>query len=81
MFGTTLYRINIGLVDARFIWYLSVTAIVTGHIIAVWVSHATAYAVLDASRHSQYPMLMLMVSYTMLSLWILAQPIIEPAIK
>ena len=27
------------------------------------------------------PMLMLMVSYTMLSLWILAQPIIEPAIK
>ena len=32
LFGTTLYRIDIGLVDARFIWYLSVTAIVTGHI-------------------------------------------------
>ena len=83
LFGTTLYRIDIGLVDARFIWYLSVTAIVTGHIIAVWISHATAYAVFDAdtARRSQYPMLLLMVGYTMLSLWILAQPIIELAIK
>src|ERR1051325_2446294 len=83
LFGTTLYRIDIGLVDARFIWYLSVAAIVTGHIIAVWISHATAYAVLDpgTARRSQYPMLVVMVGYTMLSLWILAQPIIELAIK
>jgi len=83
LFGTMLYRIYIGLVDARFIWYLSVVAIVTGHIISVWISHATAYAVLDAdtARRSQYPMLLLMVGYTMLSLWILAQPIVEPAIK
>jgi hypothetical protein len=83
LFGTMLYRIDIGLVDARFIWYLSVVAIVTGHIIAVWIGHATAYAVFDAAtaRRSQYPMLVLMVGYTMLSLWILAQPIVEPAIK
>jgi len=83
LFGTMLYRIDIGLVDARFIWYLSVVAIVTGHIIAVWISHATAYAVFDAdtARRSQYPMLLLMVGYTMLSLWILAQPIVEPTIK
>jgi len=81
LFGTMLYRIDIGLVDARFIWYLSVAAIVTGHIIAVWISHATAYAVFDAdtARRSQYPMLLLMVAYTMLSLWILAQPIVELA--
>jgi hypothetical protein len=26
---------------------------------------------------SQYPMLVLMVGYTMISLWILAQPIVE----
>jgi len=83
LFGTTLYRIDIGLVDARFVWYLSVAAIVTGHIIAVWIGHATAYATLDAdtARRSQYPMLLLMVGYTMLSLWILAQPIVEPTIK
>jgi hypothetical protein len=84
LFGTTLYRIDIGLVDARFIWYLSVTAIVMGHIIAVWIGHVTAFAKLrDASmaRRSQYPMLLLMIGYTILSLWILAQPIVEPAIR
>ncbi|MBX9824205.1 MAG: hypothetical protein K2Y27_04330 [Xanthobacteraceae bacterium] len=83
LFGTTLYRIDIGLVDARFIWYLSVASIVSGHMIAVWIGHVTAYAVLDtgAARRSQYAMLVLMVGYTMLSLWILAQPIVEPAAK
>ena len=41
LFGTMLYRIDIGVVDAKFIWYLSVVAIVTGHIVAVWVGHVT----------------------------------------
>ena len=30
-----------------------------------------------AALRSQYPMLVLMVGYTMISLWILAQPIVE----
>ena len=84
LFGTTLYRIDIGLVDARFLWYFSVSAIVIGHIIAVWVGHVTAYSVFrdaSAARRSQYPMLVLMIGYTMLSLWILAQPIIEPTVR
>jgi hypothetical protein len=84
LFGTTLYRIDIGLVDARFIWYLAVAAIVIGHIIAVWIGHVTAYGVFHeprAARRSQYPMLALMIGYTMLSLWILAQPIVEPTAK
>ena len=80
LFGTTLYRIDIGIVDAKLIWYLAVSAIVTGHIIAVWVGHLTAFAVFSgdsAARRSQFPMLILMVGYTMLSLWIIAQPIVE----
>ena len=84
LFGTRLYRIDIGVVDAKFIWYLSVVAIVTGHIVAVWVAHVTAGTLFrDASiaRRSQYPMLVLMVAYTTLSLWILAQPIVEPSAK
>jgi hypothetical protein len=84
LFGTTLYRIDIGIVDAKLIWYLAVIAIVTGHIIAVWVAHVTAFAVFSdagAARRSQYPMLVLMVGYTMLSLWIIAQPIVEPGAK
>ncbi|MDQ2953405.1 MAG: hypothetical protein M3R18_00510 [Pseudomonadota bacterium] len=82
LFGTILYRIDISVVDARFIWYLAVIAIVSGHIIAVWLAHLTAFAVYADSataRRSQYPMLALMIGYTMLSLWILAEPIVAPA--
>jgi hypothetical protein len=83
LFGTMLYRVDIGIVDARFVWYLAVIAIVTGHIIAIWLAHVAAaqvYADARAARRSQYPMLILMVGYTMLSLWILAQPIVEASV-
>jgi hypothetical protein len=46
----------------------------------VWVGHATAvpaFGSLRIAARSQYPMLLLMVGYTMQSLWILAQPIVE----
>jgi hypothetical protein len=81
LFGTTLYRIDIGIVDARFIWYFAATAIVIGHIIAVWLGHViafTAFADASVAGRSQYPMVVLMIGYTMLSLWIMAQPIVEP---
>ena len=45
-----------------------------------WRYTATAFAVFAdsrAARRSQLPMLALMVGYTMLSLWIIAQPIVE----
>src|SRR5262249_53766930 len=80
LFGTSLYRIDIGIVDAKLIWYLSVSAIVVGHVIAVWVGHVTAFTVFGdptTARRSQFPMLILMVGYTMLSLWIIAQPIVN----
>jgi hypothetical protein len=81
LFGTTLFRINIGIVDARFVWFMAVGAIVIGHIVATWLAHETALTVFEtstAARRSQGPMLILMVGYTVLSLWILSQPIVEP---
>lgn len=80
LFGTTLYRINIGIVDARFVWFMAVSAIVVGHILATWLAHETALMVFGTStsaRRSQAPMLVLMVGYTVLSLWILSQPIVQ----
>ncbi len=80
IFGTRLYLVNIGIVDARFIWYVSVITIVIGHIIAVYLGHNMAerlFGSTRAARRSQIPMLFLMVGYTMISLWILAQPVIE----
>jgi hypothetical protein len=80
LFGTAAYRINIGIVGARFAWYAAVIAIILGHIIAVSLAHLIAMRLLrdrTMALRSQYPMLVLMVGYTIISLWILAQPIVE----
>jgi hypothetical protein len=80
LLGTAEYGINLGIVGAQFGWYTTVLAIVVGHIIAVYLAHLVAVRALGQrtiALRSQYPMLGLMVGYTMLSLWILAQPIVE----
>jgi hypothetical protein len=84
LFGTADYRINIAIVNARFAWFTAVGAIVVGHIIAVYLAHTIALRTLrehQPALRSQYPMLGLMVGYTMVSLWIIAQPIVETAPK
>jgi len=64
-------------------WFETVgmLAILVGHVLAIWVAHATAYDVfsgrLQAIR-SQYPFIAVMVFYTMTSLWIIAQPEVPP---
>jgi hypothetical protein len=53
---------------------------VIGHIIAVYLAHATALLTFSERRaalRSQISIVVLMVGYTMLSLWILSQPIVE----
>ncbi len=80
LFGTAHYRIAMGLVGARFAWYTSVVVIVLGHVLAMYVAHRLAlerFSERRTARRSQYPLAALMVGYTMLSLWILAQPIVE----
>jgi len=80
LFGTARYRPDIGIVGARFAWYTAVVAIVLGHVIAVYVAHVVAlreFRDRRAALRSQVPMLVLMVGYTAVSLWIIAQPIVE----
>jgi hypothetical protein len=80
LFGTAFYKPDIEMVGARFAWYTAVIAIVTGHVIAVYLAHRTALRLFgDGSRTlvSQIPMVALMVAYTMLSLWIIAQPTVR----
>jgi len=60
------------------VWYASLALIVSGHVIAVWIAHFQAGRFFPDRRNalrSQAPMLALMIGYTALSLWILAQPI------
>ena len=79
IFGTSGYETNIGIIGARFVWYTAGISIVAGHVFAVGVSHFIALRVFEPVRialRSQYPLLVLMVGYTMVSLWILSQPIV-----
>jgi hypothetical protein len=80
LFGTASYRVDIGLIGPRLQWQVAVIAVVLGHVIAVYVAHVTALRIFHTRRLallSQIPMLLLMVGYTMCSLWILSQPIVE----
>ena len=79
LWGGQGYQIDIAAVGMEFVWLFAVAAIVIGHVAAVALSHAEALR--DAPAHiavrSQAPMMLFMVGYTMLSLWILSQPIVE----
>jgi hypothetical protein len=79
LLGTEGYQINIGVINARILWYLSVGLIVVGHIMAVYLAHLISLRTFQdraTAISSQYPMLMLMVIYTVVSLWTIAQPIV-----
>jgi hypothetical protein len=79
LFGTAGYRVNLAIASPYVFWYGAVTLVVVGHVIAVYLAHAVALREFRSRRLallSQAPMLALMVGYTMLSLWILAQPIV-----
>ena len=62
------------------VWYLSVAAIVGGHIAGILLAHR--HALRDAPGRATVaglPMVALMIGYTVLSLWIIAAPIVvEP---
>ena len=54
---------------------LDVVFILLGHILAVWIAHARAYALfpsrLQAIR-SQFPIIVVMIGYTVASLWVIS---------
>ena len=64
------------------VWYLSVAAIVAGHVAGIVLAHRLALR--DAPRRAiaaGLPLVALMIGYTVLSLWIIAQPIVvEPGV-
>ncbi|HJP71862.1 MAG TPA: hypothetical protein VJ975_09100 [Candidatus Limnocylindria bacterium] len=69
-------------IPVALVWYLSVGAIVGGHVAGIVLAHRLAMR--DTPRRatvSGLPMVGLMIAYTVLSLWIIAQPIvIEPGL-
>ncbi|MFW5977887.1 MAG: hypothetical protein ACOCP2_01450 [Halohasta sp.] len=55
--------------------------VLAGHVLAVWIAHAAAYDLLPgrlAAIKSQYGITLVMVGYTMISLWIVTTPTVTP---
>jgi hypothetical protein len=55
-------------------------AIIVAHVVAVVLAHRTLNAVQPdrrVARDSELPWLAVMVAYTMLSLWLIAQPLVK----
>ena len=61
------------------LWFLSVGVIVLGHVLAVFLAHHISLRLFGdrlMALRSQVAMVGLMVAYTVVSLWIIAQPIV-----
>ena len=79
LFGTADFKPNSDMINAKFTWYLAVSSIVLGHILAVVISHRTALRLSASSRQAAWlclPHTVLMIAYTLLSLLIIAEPLV-----
>ena len=74
------YEVATGVMPTSVVWYVQIVVIVLAHVAAVVLAHrhlATSTPALREARRSEWPWLVAMVGYTMLSLWLLAQPLVR----
>jgi hypothetical protein len=74
------YELNPNLLPSAVLWYGEVVLIIAVHVAAVFEAHRylgrTARAPREA-RRGEWPWIVAMVGYTMTSLWLLAQPVVQ----
>jgi hypothetical protein len=76
LFGTASAAIDYSLLSQNGAWYAQVAFVVVGHVAALILAHDRALVLYDDPRlavRSQYWMLAVMVGFTTLALWLLAQ--------
>ncbi len=74
------YEINPNLLPSSVVWYIQVALIIFVHIAAVVLAHrylTRAGPSVKRARRSEWPWIVAMVGYTMTSLWLLAQPLVQ----
>lgn len=80
LFGTRDYKPELSLMTTKTAWYLAVSAIVVGHVVSVYLAHVAAERCVGDRRsvlRCLFPMTVLMVIYTIVSLLILAEPLVK----
>ena len=76
LFGWADDGINYGVLSQNAAWYLQVGMVVAGHVAALALAHDRALALYGQARmavRSQYWMLAIMIGFTSMALWLLAQ--------
>ncbi len=84
IFGTVNFEPNRNLIPTAFVWYFEILLIIGVHIAAVLLAHGYLGRVAKtqvAGRRAEWPWIVAMVGYTMTSLWLLAQPIVQEGVK
>jgi hypothetical protein len=75
LFGTAAVQPDLGLLSPNTVWYTQVGALVVGHVLGLVLAHDRAVALFRsgaAALLAQYPLLALMVLYTVGGLWLLS---------
>jgi len=76
LFGTADWTLK-PLINLQTLWILQVFFVMIGHIYSLWTAHCTAGLLFknsNAALRSQVPMLVAMILFSILSLWLLKQP-------
>ena len=76
LFGTVDFAPNLAIVSPETVWYVQVAALVVGHVAGLAIAHDRAVAVFQGRRtalEAQFPMLGLMVLYTLGGMWLLTR--------
>ena len=76
LFGTADVVPNLTVISPNTTWYVQVGALVAGHVAGLAVAHDRAVTIFPDKRdalRSQYPLLGLMVLYTVGGLWVLSR--------
>jgi hypothetical protein len=84
LFGTVNYEPNRNLIPTAVIWYFEIVLIIGVHIAAVVLAHGYLGRVArteSQGRRAEWPWIAAMVGYTMTSLWLLAQPIVQEGVR
>jgi hypothetical protein len=80
LFGSAGWSPDLTLVGARFEWYVAVGAVVAGHVVSIWLAHRVMLRLVREPRRAvlaSLPLILLMVGYTALSLWVIADPLVR----
>lgn len=78
LFGTAEFSSSL-IVGARTVWFTELGLVVLAHIGGVWMAHRIAirrYRHTTVGATSQYPLMLLMVGFTVFTLWLLSQPLV-----